>query len=100
MSLVGVFAQLLSTQASKYQDSGDPNCKTSMYIGDVIANKDSITQVDAQLITSAQQHPWPWFAAAAVIILCMWTIIDPLYFAAVLGNFSHHATMNVLNGFY
>src|SRR6266566_8448582 len=53
-SLVGVFAQLLSAQASEYQNRVYTCCNTSTYIGDAVANKDGIVHVNAQLITSAE----------------------------------------------
>jgi hypothetical protein len=95
-----MLVELLSPPASKYQDCLYPCRQTGMYIGDGVTYKYGVMHVNAQFVTSAQQHAWPRLPAKAVLIFCMRAIIDALYAAARLSNFSQHEAMNFLNSFY
>jgi hypothetical protein len=87
ISFVRVLTELLSAQACQYQHRGYTNCKTGANIGDTIAYEDSIIQVDAHLISRKQYHSRTRFAAAAVLIFAMWTVVYLLYSASGLRNF-------------
>jgi hypothetical protein len=66
----------------------DARRKTSACIANAIADEYSVTHIQAQSITSLQQHARTGFATGAVLLFPMWTEVDFLYLPSHFANSS------------
>src|SRR5579875_3360642 len=100
LGLVAMLAQLLRPQPRQDQDAADAGDQPGPHIAHAVADKDRITQVQAQFVAGAQQQAGARFAAIAMLIFPMWTIIHLLNVTACLLDPGDHPPVDLLYRLY
>src|SRR5437868_7811814 len=100
VSLMVMVAKLFNTKAGENENRVYTGRQASLHIRHTITDKNGDAQIDAQLISCAQQHTWPRFAAEAILVFTMRTIINLLNHSTKFSNFSEHTTMYFFDGLY